>query len=108
MRRCGGIAFLTLIVVVLLFTSVGQVRDLTFEDRVKAQEATERVYYSRQIGATRLFEEAVPREVLEDRAHKYLQQAVAHILSVFQIVSTKSGDPNCTLFVSITSRGVCS
>ena len=35
-------------------------RDLTFEDRIKAQEAIERVYYAHQIGATRPFEEAVP------------------------------------------------
>ncbi len=52
-------------------------RDLTFEERVAAQEAIERVYYSHQIGATRPFEEAVPRAVLEDKVRKYLKESVA-------------------------------
>src|SRR5437867_13033778 len=41
--------------------TTSQGRSLTFEDRVAAQEAIERVYYSHQIGATLSFEEAVPR-----------------------------------------------
>src|SRR3989454_3191835 len=52
-------------------------RDLTFEDRVKAQEAIERVYYSHQIGATKPFEEAVPRSVVENKVRTYLKQSVA-------------------------------
>jgi hypothetical protein len=36
-----------------------------FEARVRAQEAIERVYYDHQIGATKPFEEAVPRSLLE-------------------------------------------
>src|SRR3989441_2723948 len=52
-------------------------RDLTFEERVKAQEAIERVYYSHQIGATKPFEEAVPRELLESKVRTYLKQTVA-------------------------------
>ena len=52
-------------------------RDLGFDDRVEAQEAIERVYYSHQIGATKPFEEAVPRSVLEEKVRKYLQQTVA-------------------------------
>jgi len=57
----------------------GQVaaRDLSFEDRVKAQEATERVYYSHQVGVTRPFEEAVPRSLLEQKVRTYLKQSVA-------------------------------
>jgi N-acetylneuraminic acid mutarotase len=54
-----------------------QARDLTFEERVKAQEAIERVYYSHQLGATRSFEEAVPREVLETKVRTYLKQSAA-------------------------------
>jgi N-acetylneuraminic acid mutarotase len=50
---------------------------LTFEERVKAQEAIERVYYSHQIGARRPFEEAVPREVLEKKVRTYLKQSMA-------------------------------
>jgi hypothetical protein len=52
-------------------------RTLTFEDRVKAQEAIERVYYSHQIGATDSFETAVPRAVLERKVHTYLDQTAA-------------------------------
>ena len=52
-------------------------RTLTFEDRVKAQEAIERVYYSHQIGATKTFEQAVPRAVLESKVHKYLDETAA-------------------------------
>lgn len=48
-------------------------RTLTFEDRIKAQEAIERVYYSHQIGTTAPFEEAVPRRVLENKVRTYLQ-----------------------------------
>jgi N-acetylneuraminic acid mutarotase/predicted RecA/RadA family phage recombinase len=51
--------------------------DLTFEDRVRAQEAIERVYYSHQIGATEPFEEAVPREVIEAKVRRYLKLSVA-------------------------------
>ena len=54
-----------------------QARDLTFEDRVAAQEAIERVYYSHQIGATKSFEQALPRAVLAARVEKYLKQSAA-------------------------------
>ena len=47
---------------------------LTFDDRVNAQEAIERVYHSHQLGATKPFHEAVPRSVLEAKAHKYLDE----------------------------------
>src|SRR5215831_14079603 len=54
-----------------------QVRKLTFEDRVRAQEAIERVYYSHQIGAKEPFEEAVARTYLEAKVRKYLKQSAA-------------------------------
>lgn len=50
---------------------------LSFEDRVACQEAIERVYYSHQIGATRPFEEAVSRPVIEKKVRTYLQQSLA-------------------------------
>ena len=50
---------------------------LSFEDRVRAQEAIERVYYSHQIGTTRPFDEAVPQSVIEAKVRKYLQQSIA-------------------------------
>jgi N-acetylneuraminic acid mutarotase len=52
-------------------------RDLTFEDRIKAQEAIERVYYAHQIGATKPFEQAVPPSVIETKVTNYLKASVA-------------------------------
>jgi hypothetical protein len=52
-------------------------RDLTFEERVRAQEAIERVYYSHQIGATKPFEEAVPRAVIEEKVLRTLRESAA-------------------------------
>jgi hypothetical protein len=48
-------------------------RDLTFEERVQAQEAVERVYYSHLISATRGFEEVVPHAVVEAKVRTYLK-----------------------------------
>ncbi|HYS05284.1 MAG TPA: hypothetical protein VEW47_08835 [Candidatus Dormibacteraeota bacterium] len=62
----------------LLASATGAVaRDLSFEDRVRAQEAIERVYYSHQIGATKSFEEAVPRATLERKVRTYLEESTA-------------------------------
>ena len=52
-------------------------RTLTFEERVRAQTAIERVYYSHQVGTTKPFEEAVPKAVVEAKVRKYLQQTAA-------------------------------
>jgi N-acetylneuraminic acid mutarotase len=52
-------------------------RDLTFDDRLKAQEAIERVYYSHQIGATKSFGEAVPRALIVRKVHTYLEETAA-------------------------------
>jgi hypothetical protein len=51
--------------------------DLTFEERVEAQRAIERVYYSHLIGAEQPFEEAVPRELLENKVREYLKLSAA-------------------------------
>jgi hypothetical protein len=62
----------------LLASATGAVaRDLSFEDRVRAQEAIERVYYSHQIGATKPFEQAVPRVILERKVQSYLRESAA-------------------------------
>jgi len=50
-------------------------RDLSFDERVRAQEAVERVYYTHQIGATKPFEEAVPRAVIEGKVARYLARS---------------------------------
>jgi hypothetical protein len=66
--------------VVLVLASFGSptvARDLTFEERVEAQEAIERVYYSHQLGTTKPFEDAVPRAVIEQKVTTYLKKSVA-------------------------------
>jgi len=52
-------------------------RTLTFDDRVRAQEAIERVYYRHQIGTTKPFEDAVPRAVIEGKVRRYLEESAA-------------------------------
>src|SRR5437867_8288683 len=67
-----------MLVCLILFSIVpAQARELTFEERVNAQEAIERVYYSHQIGATKPFEEVVSRPVLEQKVRVYLKETVA-------------------------------
>ena len=61
----------------LALASPAVARDLTFEERVAAQEAIERVYYSRQIGTTRPFEDAAPRPVLEEKVRTCLKESMA-------------------------------
>src|SRR5437867_13292020 len=68
--------FLTL-ASVLLASGDALGRDLTFEQRVAAQETIERVYYSHQLGATLPFETAVPRSVIENKVQKYLKESDA-------------------------------
>jgi hypothetical protein len=52
-------------------------RPLTLEERVQAQAAIERVYYSHQIGAARPFEEAVPVSALREKALRALRVSAA-------------------------------
>ena len=66
-----------LLAVLTIGAPAGAARDLTFEDRVSAQEAIERVYYAHQIGATKRFEKAVTRDVLERKVQRYLAQSTA-------------------------------
>jgi N-acetylneuraminic acid mutarotase len=51
--------------------------DLTLSRRVAAQEAIERLYYAHQISATRPFEEAVPRSLIEEKVRTSLQESLA-------------------------------
>ncbi|HEV8700526.1 MAG TPA: hypothetical protein VGV60_04545 [Candidatus Polarisedimenticolia bacterium] len=60
-----------------LHAAPATVRDLGFAQRLKAQEAIERVYYSHQIDATAPFEAAVPRDVLARKVQTYLRQSAA-------------------------------
>jgi hypothetical protein len=54
-----------------------QSRSITFEDRVQAQLAIERVYYAHQLANKVRFEDAVPRELIEKKVRNYLKQSVA-------------------------------
>ena len=75
MRPAVGIAF----VFVCSALSAGELaqRGLSFDERVKAQTAIERVYYSHQLGTTKKFEAAVPAAVIEAKVHRYLEQSAA-------------------------------
>ncbi|HJQ97632.1 MAG TPA: hypothetical protein VJ826_04910, partial [Candidatus Polarisedimenticolaceae bacterium] len=61
----------------LVLASATTARDLSFEDRVRAEEAIERVRYSYQEGATEPFERAVPRAVLEKKVRTALAESTA-------------------------------
>jgi N-acetylneuraminic acid mutarotase len=78
-QRCARTAATTIIVLLAAISanSATTARDLSFEERVKAQEAIERVYYAHQLAATKPFEEAVPRSVLEKKVTTYLKESVA-------------------------------
>src|SRR5262245_14682604 len=52
-------------------------QDLSFEERVQAQESIERVRLSHQIGAVQPFDRAVPRAVLEEKVRLALAQSAA-------------------------------
>src|SRR5262245_32482935 len=52
-------------------------RDLTLEERVALQTQVERARYAHQIGATLPFEAAVPREVIERKVRRALEESAA-------------------------------
>jgi len=78
-KKTSYVVGLVLVVPVLVAASVFTVeaRELTFEQRVEAQRAIERVYYSHQTGAIRRFDEVVTREILEGKVRTYLKQSAA-------------------------------
>ena len=78
--HCSRLAASLIVALTLMATlssAPATAQALTFGDRVAAQEAIERVYYSHQIGATRSFEDAVPRALLEVRVRTYLKESAA-------------------------------
>ena len=77
-RRGRTLGLSTLLVGLLVAVpALAAERALTFEERVRAQEAIERLYYGHQVGATRPFEEAVPRSLIEAKVRKYLRESLA-------------------------------
>ena len=77
MRTRTLVALAVLCLSLPLWSTAGEARVLSFDDRVRAQEAIERVYYGYQIGARLPFEQAVPRTVLEEKVRTYLRQSAA-------------------------------
>jgi N-acetylneuraminic acid mutarotase len=67
----------TIVAVAALGTASLQAREVTIEERIRAQENLQRVHYSNQLGVSRPFEEAIPRDVLERQVRTYLKQSVA-------------------------------
>ena len=70
---------LVLICVLLpsVLRAVPETDALTFDDRVAAQEAIERYYYSHQLGVGRPYEEVITRDVLERKVRAHLQEEAA-------------------------------
>jgi hypothetical protein len=66
-----------LLLVTGFVTLAGARMSVSFEDRVRAQETIARVAYSHQIGATKSFEEAVPRSEIERQVREYMEQSQA-------------------------------
>ena len=80
LRAVGAVSVLVVLSFLFLFCAdrpEAATRALSLEERVAVQETIERVYYANQIGATKPFEEAVPRAVLEKKVRKYLQLSLA-------------------------------
>src|SRR6185503_15130875 len=78
MRGSIGLVYLLLSASALAPVSPPAPADpLTFEQRVEAQRAIERVYYSHQVGARLPFDEAVTQENIEKKVRTYLKQSAA-------------------------------
>ncbi len=77
MKRCARAFHAAALL--LLATSIPAIartsRELSFEQRVEAQRAIERVYISHLEGTRRTFDQAVTQELLERKVRTYLQQS---------------------------------
>jgi hypothetical protein len=80
-RSIKSIVFI--VVLLSIFVSILSYEPLTFEQRVKAQEAIERVYYNHRIWPKENkdpkppFEKMVPKEVIEKKVEDYLKKSSA-------------------------------
>ena len=63
---------------------------LTLEDRLRSQEAIERVYHEHRVGESRPFEEAVPRHLLREKVQDYLALSDALELVDWSLVSPEA------------------
>ena len=71
-RIMFGITFLGVVLPALPAVA----RELSFEERVAATTAIERVYYAHRQGATEPFEKAVPRAVIEEKVRRTIAQSL--------------------------------
>ncbi len=75
--RTGTFALALLTASMPLVVSHAAPREPTFEERIAAQSAIERVYYAHQVGERRPFDEVASRERLERKVRTYIEQSVA-------------------------------
>jgi len=79
MRRARVLAFAAIFFCIASTTglSASQGQETTFQQRVEAQRAIDRIYYAHQEGSTEPFEKAVPGSVSEKKVRTYRKQSVA-------------------------------
>ncbi len=77
MKRTGLLSAIVVTVLLASLPAGATVRSLTFEERVEAQRAIQRVYYSHMIDAHRPFAQAVPEALLQKQVRTYLEQSDA-------------------------------
>ncbi len=65
----------TMALLCLAAASRAESADLSFEQRVAAQLAIERVYYAHQLGVDKAFETLVPRATVEQKVARYLAKS---------------------------------
>jgi len=68
-----GIGLFTLVIA----ASALPARELSFDERVRAQEAIERVYHAHQLGSKESFAQAVPHTVVEQKVRNTFRQGAA-------------------------------
>ncbi len=73
----SGLWSVIVALLVLQSSRHAEARELTFADRVAAQEAIERVYYGHQVEASKPFKDAVPRAVIVRKVRDSLRQSLA-------------------------------
>jgi len=76
-RTLVSLGLLTLLVLACLSAVHADTATLSFDERVRAQEAIERVYHAHRIGELRAFEQATPTVQIEQEVTRYLRQSVA-------------------------------
>src|SRR5262245_41076037 len=74
---CRTLAAAKAILGIAAVVSIANARELSFDERVDAQEAIARVYYSHTLGVTMPFEQVYSRAVLAKQVRAYLRRSAA-------------------------------